>query len=327
MMLYWGAVNTGKTELERYSWINNSSICWLRDENFYITSSVSRQISEYVYEVLRLEMGLPYDTTKRVVMKYVKMSVDYNNYPLFHNESFPQIAEDHLHFYKQEFNKSSKYLMIEEEKIKHIHKQNIDLRDISNKKKVSNIDWRDFFKQNDITVVLKLPEFVIPAVHNTASPKLLKDLDLLISLSDKNLLPFRTFTGDDRDIEKIINRIHMFPSDLFAFKSVFSVWKKNKKLVFDYLDDFVKEQRKIEKYLIDRNIPYEYFDLDDPNRLDVFGWKPAYNFDFHHTPYNLSNPIIKEKYDMAFKIATEWLKYRNLKDTRLEYASIDGLTV
>ena len=317
MFVYWGGPSWGKGEILTYSWINNSSCCWFNDTNVTFYKNTHHKINDARYDICSLDVVTPYsaDKSSQTVYGYYKKQLDFNNYTEQVIETFPQISEDHLIHYKLGNGDTSKSRLVLEHVIKN--------ESITDRFKVQTVDWiswNKFIENNDIHLFVlnsRLKYFI--------KNKLSDELNFILSKTKINLVPYREYNCSDQNIEQFIHKLHMFNSGLYGYKSIFQVWKRSKEKIFQYLDHYIVYMRNVEKFLIKNNIEYQYYNLDDTNRFDVLGYKNYVDYDFHHCYYDLSNPIIREKYEMAKEMVIEWFESRKIKDSRLEYASIDGL--
>ena len=130
-----------------------------------------------------------------------------------------------------------------------------------------------------------------------------------------NLFPYKSNV-----LDVCIQRINMFDSKTTNkhmntnVKDVEDAYNTNKNLVFSHLDFYIKNSRNVESKLIEHKIPFDYIDLDT------------------HNPKNLVTNLIprthgetdsdrgvspNKRYDLATRIAKEYIKTRGLTDLRL----------
>lgn len=136
-----------------------------------------------------------------------------------------------------------------------------------------------------------------------------------------NIMPKVTDAGEDYIIEKYkkANNIISYKEDLLdCFTSklcrywggdVSSVYKKDKRIIWNYLDGFVRGTRRIEWYLKTKGIERNYFNLDRDDYNKTFGFQKEFPRDHTH-PGDFPK---RKEYESIVK---DYLTIRNLKDMR-----------
>ena len=136
-----------------------------------------------------------------------------------------------------------------------------------------------------------------------------------------NIMPKITDAGEDQIIEKyklgynVIpykeNLIDCFTSKLCRYwgGDVLSQYNKDKRIIFKYLDGFVRGIRRVEWYLKIKGIERNYFNLDRDDYNKTFGFQREFPRDFTH-PGDFPR---RKQYESIVK---DYLTTRNLKDMR-----------
>ena len=87
-------------------------------------------------------------------------------------------------------------------------------------------------------------------------------------------------------------------------------YKKDKKLMWGFLDHALKQPIKIAEFLMKNNIPYRYFDLDNDSYNEVFGGD--FEIDREYTSHAQSWIGYDDRYNEVANIAKEYISLRNL---------------
>tara|TARA_B100001113_G_scaffold305874_1_gene266802 strand:+ start:392 stop:1390 length:999 start_codon:yes stop_codon:yes gene_type:complete len=118
--------------------------------------------------------------------------------------------------------------------------------------------------------------------------------------SRKNVVPYKE------------DLIDCFTSKLKRYQKgdIIAKYKKDKKLVWQYLDNVVKNLRRIEKFLQNANIDIVYFNMDRDDYKQVFG------FEKNDLPRTATHPGDYPEREMHEKIAKEYVIIRDMKDMR-----------
>tara|TARA_B100000131_G_scaffold307911_1_gene336649 strand:- start:802 stop:1758 length:957 start_codon:yes stop_codon:yes gene_type:complete len=116
---------------------------------------------------------------------------------------------------------------------------------------------------------------------------------LSIYKSRKNILPYKE------------NLIDCFASKLKRAKII----KEDKNVIWRHLDGFVRNFRKLEKYLQHKGIEITYFNMDTDDYKEIFG------FDYD-IPRDTTHPGNYPERDEYEKVAKEYVIIRDMKDMR-----------
>ena len=85
-----------------------------------------------------------------------------------------------------------------------------------------------------------------------------------------NILPYKTDLRTK--IQLLLDKFGQFNKTPWGY-DVVEALKHNKKVVYQYLDDYTFNiQGDTEKWLLDNNIPLTYFNMDEDKYADLFGW-------------------------------------------------------
>lgn len=160
-----------------------------------------------------------------------------------------------------------------------------------------------------------------------------KPTDRIISLLKQttNIIPYK-----ENIIDSITMKLNMFnpPKQSkkytqrtgrpVSFKTIVDAYKRDKEIVWNHLDEFIRQQRNIEQALIDYNIPYDYINLDYDN-YSRFKCNIVLDKKFSHPNFDKNNKETKNKLDILEKMASEYVTVRGLTDTRLSGRIQDGI--
>lgn len=160
-----------------------------------------------------------------------------------------------------------------------------------------------------------------------------KPTDRIISLLKQttNIIPYK-----ENILDSMISKLNMFnpPKQSkkytqrtgrpVSFKTIVDAYKRDKEIVWNHLDEFIRQQRNIEQALIDYNIPYDYINLDYDN-YSRFKCNIVLDKKFSHPNFDKNNKETKNKLDILEKMASEYVTVRGLTDTRLSGRIQDGI--
>ena len=86
------------------------------------------------------------------------------------------------------------------------------------------------------------------------------------------------------------------------------IYKRNKNIIWDYLDHERSEPVRIAKLLRKHDIPYRYFDLDTDSYKECFGWE--HEIDKEYTSYAPSWQGYEDRFNEVENIAKEYIALR-----------------
>jgi len=90
------------------------------------------------------------------------------------------------------------------------------------------------------------------------------------------------------------------------------IYKRDKNIIWDYLDYERNQPVKIAKLLRKHNIPYRYFNLDSDSYKEVFGWE--HEIDKEYTSYAPSWQGYEDRFNEVESIAKEYIALRNITE-------------
>ena len=286
--IYWGAINSGKADIYSRCILEEKPYIFFKKN--YIHKCVPTKINENTYRDDSYNLWMYNE-------KYTETHIEsrlYNREKIFQNtEINPQVTIDFI---------STEYNSWIVDRKKHI---------------ISREYSKSLYKElPSITPILETVDYAILGnvnfIHEDVCLK-----DVLSLNNTKHIIPYRVI----KDPVSIISKINMYDDGDY-----FQLYKNNKCEAFKFLDKFVIAQRTVEKYLLDNNIEITYFDLDSFD-YSVCGFESNIVENLSIPDYNLKNPDIKQKYDLAYSIAQEYLDTRCLTDTRIRGTAIDGIEV
>ena len=119
--------------------------------------------------------------------------------------------------------------------------------------------------------------------------------------SSNNIVPYKS-----NILDSIISKLDSFGDNTFGAyeETLFEMYDKDKNILWDFLDSYQIELNNIIKTLIEYNIPYQMFDLDNDSYKDVFGWDIDLPRDYTHKKNSWQD---NERYATIVKIAQEYL--------------------
>lgn len=172
-------------------------------------------------------------------------------------------------------------------------------------------------------LVPSISDMIGPVTILCATPPLSTQpriLNHLLSLENVvHIVPYRILTPTST--KQIIEKIN-----IYEYGDYFELYKNNKSEAFEYLDTYVTSQRVLEKILIANKKEIKYYNLDRCD-YELFDFKLYTKKNISDAYFDLTNPEIKRRYDLAYSIAQEYLDTRCLTDTRIRAACIDGIEV
>tara|TARA_Y100001951_G_scaffold100114_1_gene103054 strand:- start:1821 stop:3005 length:1185 start_codon:yes stop_codon:yes gene_type:complete len=93
-------------------------------------------------------------------------------------------------------------------------------------------------------------------------------------------------------------------------ESPVEVYKRDKNIIWDYLDHQLNQPVKIAKFLIKNDIPFKYFDLDTDNYNEVFGGD--FEIDKEYTSHAPTWVGFEDRYNELANISKEYISIRNI---------------
>ena len=153
------------------------------------------------------------------------------------------------------------------------------------------LDYEDIFK--DVDLVSAIPEYVIEdnielfqsSIH--IIPYKSNRLDSMISKLDLYASAFLERFEDERDADLL------------------EAYNTDKNIIWNYLDEYDRQQNNIIDLLKKYNISYQMFDLDSDSYKDVFGWEIELPRDYTHRKESWKD---NERYAMIHDIAKEYVQ-------------------
>lgn len=141
-----------------------------------------------------------------------------------------------------------------------------------------------------------------------------------------NLVPYKTDIIDTLihklnifDIKKQSTKYTKLTGRPVFFRTIEDAYKRDKEIVWGHLDGIIGGQRDIEQKLIDKNIPYQYFNLDEET-YSIFDCPISVPNDFTSGKFEKN-----ENWHKIHDYAMEYVTLRKLTDMRLSGRMIDRI--
>lgn len=286
--IYWGGPNSGKHDVRLNCQINSISSAIIYPDHVWIDYATRNDV------IIKVKSQKVYvkKNGKPIYGKEYNIKNNINNINLIPREEDPQISINYRCVKNPEI-----------EKYKHIENKHKDI--------CETLPYVTELVKDIPVLLLNIKTFEYKEIIN----KILK-LENAV-----HIIPYRKKVT----IKSILSKINMYTSydDNLNY---FELYEKNKSKAFNWLDNFIFKQRKIEKLLIDNKIKITYFDLDEYD-YSIFDFKDYLKQNLTQPIYDIEDPEIKKRYDKACLIAEEYIKVRNITDTRLSNQFIDDIVV
>tara|TARA_Y100001963_G_C6776991_1_gene447842 strand:+ start:474 stop:1496 length:1023 start_codon:yes stop_codon:yes gene_type:complete len=179
------------------------------------------------------------------------------------------------------------------------------------------------------------PSFLLGVPNKVQWKKTQPIYDKCISILKKsnNVIPYKENLVDSIsaklamfDPKAMHEKIYQETGKRIRIRHVVDAHKRCKEIVWYHIDTFFKQQRNMEKALIDLNIPYEYFNMDTDNYLDFFNLKEDIKLKKYTHP-TVSTEVEKENVASRWKllngIAEDYIKEKNFYDERYKHSDIE----
>ncbi len=294
MFVYWGYCDSGKDHIKNYAIHNDKTVLIWHEgrksiQKIYTTvhhqgvywrdETVRRIIYHYIDGFRKCEKKANSIYTK-IPYKHTSSSINPNNsrsnyyhsnyYQLKKNRNY---SKDDIKKYSQiEYINTNLYYDIISSYIKQI------CEDIPREAH----DYGEIFKDVDLVSFVP-PEYVIED-----NVELLK--------SSINIVPYKS-----NILDCIISKLDLYT----GVDDLLEVYNTDKNIIWNYLDEYNKEQDNVIDLLKKYNIPYQMFDLDTDSYKDTFGWEIELPRDYSHRKDSWQD---NERYDMIQDIAKEYVQ-------------------
>ena len=317
--VYWGAVNSGADHMNRMFEFNQKQHTFFTNATYKFDKYIyPKPMEQEIYNYFK-----PKNENKLVKVLYKKGRV---------KDPFTEHVYNYMEVYNFVDHRTTKYY------------NNKVITDSSDRRGLENQDVSIYepylnyapdkwdFAVDDMFdgELLVRPHHLLGFVNYQ---RVYKTTDRIISLLKQttNIIPYK-----ENIIDSITMKLNMFnpPKQSkkytqrtgrpVSFKTIIDAYKKDKEIVWNHLDEFIRQQRNIEQALIDYNIPYDYINLDYDD-YSRFKCNIVLDKKFSHPNFDKNNKETKNKLDILEKMASEYVTVRGLTDTRLSGRIQDGI--
>ena len=287
--IYWGANNSGKFQTFILFRASKKSIVWFTHNFEYGRLIKYNNSLEYEYEYYQEE-------NSNIIKREESIRNDDVDMNDFIHKVVKDIHQKHVWTWSREFSNPRIRLS-----------SNIKYQKIRSWDSIIN-DW-----ENCDLLIAPFPliglecsgmRISLPATYHSIS-----DISLQYVRNSRNIIPYKENT-----LDSIISKLILFNTKVYniksmritgkptSFKDVFDAYNKHKEMVWMHVDHILNEQKAIEDRLIQLDIPYERFNLDNDD----------YSI-FNCDEVSFDRDVQKVEWDLKLKdIAEEYITLRGL---------------
>ena len=350
MNVYWGYANSGKLHMDLYGQYNGMTMLYSRYKNFYKIKNkindrgVTPKGNLWIYRDLQKIMY--YRDNDKFFSCETKMSDHLKRFHFTPGDSYINPLSKSYVDFKDSIKKTNSrgalgndMFMFTDEDVKKYTSDDYKGRDIYSRafmqhciylKKYEPIGFEmlnnnadEIFDDVDIVMTMTIDNFGDPVPFGSQYGTGVCESHYLLQQLGK------TFLIPPNVLDKLqkSNNIIPYKSDIFGClvshidsfshlthhqydETVVEIYKKNKKLIWDYLDHQLNQPVKIAEFLSKNNIPYIYFDLDKDNYNEIFGGD--YELDREYTSHAHVWEGYEDRYNQVARIAKEYISLRLL---------------
>lgn len=296
MFVYWGGHDSGKEHMKQYAMINNKTqLLWMIRRN-----SITKNIIK-LYNTVHINGFLWRDETIRKIIyhningfrKCEKTEDLIYKYEPFKHPKGSITPTDRSTYYK--LKRKRNYTNDDIEKYSQIEYINTNLYYDIIKNFIDKIGEeipREMFVYDEIFKDVDLVSLRPP-------PHVVED-NVQLFQSSINIVPYKSNVLDSI-FSKLDNFLHTYSqSDI----DLLEAYNTDKNIVWNYLDEYKRQEDYVIRLLKKHDIPYIMFDLDTDSYKDTFGWETELPRDYTHRKDSWKN---NERYDMILDIAKEYI--------------------
>ena len=281
MYVYWGGSDSGKAHIKHYAIQNNKTQLFWHEKNKKILKTYSDV--HYQTDYWRDE------TVRKIIYHYIDgfRKCEKKSDSIYHHTHY-EYKNNYIKLKrKRNYSKDDirKYSQIEYINTNLYH--DIITRYINEIGEViprEMLDYEEIFK--DVDLVSKIPpEFVIQ--DNVA-----------LFQSSINIIPYKS-----NILDSIMSKLDLFENH--ESDDLLKAYNSDKNVIWNYLDDYDKNQERIIDLLKKYDIPYQMFDLDHDSYKDTFGWEIELPRDYTHRKYSWQK---NDTYAIMENIAKEYVQ-------------------
>tara|TARA_Y100001973_G_scaffold65535_1_gene95794 strand:+ start:3345 stop:4235 length:891 start_codon:yes stop_codon:yes gene_type:complete len=295
MYVYWGGVDSGKAHLKHYAMLNNkTNLLW---------DLIGKYIKKIYTTIHHYESNWRDETIHRIIYHNInglrKCEKKENRIYQFQSYAHKSSAIDPKNIsHGIRGNKRKGYSTDDIKKYTQIEYINTNIYFDIISKHVNQIcqnmdreilDYDDIFKDVDLLTFIP-PEYVIQDNIN-------------LFQSSINIVPYKS-----NKIDSIISKLDGFADfhpHLEYNVDLLDLYNTDKNRVWDWLDEFNRQEDNIITLLKKYNIPYRMFDLDNDRYKDVFGWEIELPNNYTHRKNSWQN---NDRYAIVQDIAREYVQ-------------------
>ena len=297
MFVYWGGHDSGKKHMKQYAIHNDKTVLIWHQGNTgeIIWGNPTKNITKIYTTVHYQGVHWRDETHRKIVYHYnngfrkceKKTNSIYQHIPSKHKKSSINSIDDSTTYY--ELKRKRNYTKDEIKKYSQIEYINTNLyfdmlkyidEDIPRKM----FDYDEIFKDVDL-VTLPPPEYVIQD-------------NVRLFQSSINVIPYKS-----NRLDSIISKLDNFLSS--RDNDLLETYNSDKNILWNYLDEYKRQQDNVIDFLKKYERPYLMFDLDTDSYKDTFGWEIELPRDYTHRKNSWKD---NERYAMIQDIAKEYLQ-------------------
>lgn len=328
--IYWGGVNSGKTQIERLCVINHKSFLAYGRNQFLVKSTST---PEYTKDTLEDKLNdnrykdvVVYyvdKETKEVVERKVSMLFNFHKTVIRPNES--------MHFVRNQTGKELNFradlhfithllgIHIPEDEFLNNYDNSLQstgqYQDMWIEKYVDpyNLNfYKHILKVLDEVDWVSCPYFLLsPTLKGMSFFKYSFLIDAMKNFT--HIIPYKS-----NIIDSLVSKLNL--AHTLKYKNLIEWYNTDVNTLWNAIDCYTNVSRNYERSLQFYNIEYRYFDLDK-DRYETLGFK-------NYQPVSATHPTLDKKtdeYKFLEKLAHEYIENRNFIDSRLIHSNIDRI--
>ena len=299
MFVYWGGLQTGKKCVKFTCMLNEINHTVLAPSNISQVTNIKTTVDNNGWRSTFVDSVYTKTSKKSKLEKVLTKNRrcaegDMNQRAGY--EEFPQIDPSMV---------SKKYV------------DNDELSVVMDRKKYNPYSFPFSLKSIDVH---KTAIIGTPAIHDLAVFRQISSFE-----GYTHIIPYKVL----KDPKPLLPIIHAWQPSVtnFEHKDIFKLYDENKDILFKFIGSIWEHQRNVEQILKDLNVDYIYYDMDTHDLSTVLDVEKHLDssIDTGYPIWNLSDPVVKERYERCWDICDEFLKVTGLTDTRLDFRAKDGI--
>jgi len=299
MYVYWGGSDSGKAHLKHYAIHNNKTqLLWdTRNKRILKMYSIVHYQGDYWRD----------ETVSKIIYHNIDgfRKCEKKSHSIYHHKQYEHNkssinAKTSMSNYRQVRNKRN-YSKDDIKKYSQIEYINTNLYFDIISKYITEIgedipremlDYGEIFKDVDLVSIIP-PEYVI-------------EDNVELFQSSINIIPYKS-----NILDSIISKLDLYTNAFLEGlederdDDLLEVYNSDKNIIWNYLDEFDKQQDNVIDLLKKYNIPYQMFDLDNDSYKDTFGWEIELPRNYTHRKDSWQN---NDRYAIIQDIAKEYVQ-------------------